>query len=119
MMCGSKRRHHVLVLDRARRGDVNHAVDLAVVAHEPQRAEEIVDVDPADPLIAFADPSTQPEFGEPGESFVSRGVVEVARQPAAERPCAARDHHPHNDTPTAAIRGELPRVQVTPTSRMR
>lgn len=65
----STRRRSAIIcrFNRVRRGDMDHTFERCVITGELDRAQEVVTVDPADPLVAVADLSTQTAAGEPGE----------------------------------------------------
>ena len=71
----AERRHHVPVLDRVRRRDVNDPADVVVIPNEPHGSQEVVDLDPADPLFAGADPPAEAEPGEMRETIEGRSSV--------------------------------------------
>lgn len=65
------------------RNDVNDPGDVVVIADEPDGAQEVVDVDPADPLLARADAPAEAELGEVDETIERRGAV-IEDDPGAD-----------------------------------
>jgi hypothetical protein len=56
---------------------VDDPSDVVVIADESRRAQEVVDVDPADPLLAGADATAESELGEVDETVEGgRAVIE-------------------------------------------
>ena len=68
--------HHFTVLDGVRGGEVDDAVAGGLFGEEADGADEVVGVEPADPLVAVADASAESPAGDGGESF-ERGRVAV------------------------------------------
>src|SRR5918994_2768726 len=71
----AKCRHHVPVSDRVRRGDVHGSGDLVVIADEAHCAQEVVDVDPTDPLLSRADAPAEAELRKTREALEGRRTV--------------------------------------------
>src|SRR6266542_5388696 len=82
------RRGELALADRVRRRSVHHPADLWVVEGQPIKPDQIIDMDPAEPLAPVSEPTSKEHSKRQDEQSERR---RIARQDEA----MAKDHDSH------------------------